>query len=207
MAYHPIYIDLKKYPILIVGGGPLAAQKAGPLIKNEANITVVSPASLPTFHQWHRSKKVKLIQRKYRPTDLKGKRLVIAGTNDPKLNTTIYHHARKKGITVNVADKPDYCDFISPALVQKGPLQIAISTGGASPAMARYLREQFEKELPPSLFDLVSVFQKFRPRLLKLDKQKKKLFLQHILSPRFMTQIKKKSRREIERAFIARLRK
>ena len=140
MIYYPIFVDLHDRPVLIAGGGPVALRKARGLIEAGAKVTIVAPEAIAEVTELD----AKLLLRRYRASDLRGKFLVLAATNDRKVNAAIASQAKKLGILVNVADSPEECDFLVPARVRDGSLQIAISTGGEDPRIAKEMRKTME---------------------------------------------------------------
>lgn len=140
MVFYPVFLDLRGRLAVVAGGGPVAVRKARGLIEAGARVRVISPdlaEDLPV--DWKR--------RRYRRGDLKGAALAFAATNDRAVNQRIAHHAAELGIPVNVADRAEDCTFLVPARVRRDGLQIAISTSGRSPAVAKSLRKQLEKLL------------------------------------------------------------
>jgi uroporphyrin-III C-methyltransferase/precorrin-2 dehydrogenase/sirohydrochlorin ferrochelatase len=145
--YYPLMLKVKDEPCLVVGGGPIALQKARALRKAGARVTVVSPAFSPSFGRLA----VRRIRRKFRVADLRGQVLVIAGTDSPHVNRAVSHACRARSIPVNVVDVPELCSFIVPSILRLGPVVIAVSTSGQSPPLAKALRRHLEAILPASL--------------------------------------------------------
>jgi precorrin-2 dehydrogenase / sirohydrochlorin ferrochelatase len=144
MGYIPIFFDVTGRPCIVIGGGEVAARKVESLIEAGARVTVVSPRLSPPLQAAVARGLVTHIARDYAPGDIKGCVLVYAATDDPKLQRELAAEARALGIPINVADVPELCSFIAPAVVQRGALQVAISTGGASPAFAARIRRELE---------------------------------------------------------------
>ena len=140
---YPIVLDLAGAPVLVVGGGRVAKRKIDGLVAAHADITVVAP----TIDEAVRSMPVRVVSRRYEPTDLDGVRLVVTATDDPSTNAAVSADARARGIWVNSADDPDNCTFTLPAIARDGVVTVAISTGGASPALASHLRAEIEQWL------------------------------------------------------------
>lgn len=141
MVFYPVFFDLRGREVVVVGGGKVAVRKARGLIEAGAKVTVVAPDLAEEIDViWKK--------RRYRRGDLKNAALAFAATNDRAVNARIATEAKSLGIPVNVADAPDECDFIVPSRVRRGNLQIAVSTGGESPRMAKELRKQLESVLP-----------------------------------------------------------
>ena len=136
---YPVFLDLQDVPVLVVGAGPIAARKVAGLVAAGASVRVVAPEVSPELD---RSTIVELRQRRYEPADLDGVRLVVSATGDAGVDATVAADATAAGIWVNAADQPADCSFILPAIARNGPLAVAVSTGGASPALARRLRDR-----------------------------------------------------------------
>jgi len=145
--YYPLMLNVKGEPCLVVGGGPIALQKARALRKAGADVTVVSPAFTPAF----RRVRVRRLRRRFRAGDVARRILVVAATDSPDVNRAVSAACRKRGIPVNVVDVPELCSFIVPAILRRGPVVIAISTSGRSPALAKALRRRLDAILPASL--------------------------------------------------------
>jgi precorrin-2 dehydrogenase/sirohydrochlorin ferrochelatase len=141
-AYYPLFLDLRGKPCVVVGGGKVAERKAVSLLAAGARLTVVSPALTPRLREEKDKGRLRHVERAFRPGDLKGAFLVIAATDDEKVNRAV---AGRKDLLVNVVDRPEHCNFIVPSSVRRGPLTVAISTSGTSPAMARAIREDMEE--------------------------------------------------------------
>lgn len=145
MPLFPIFIDLKGRRALIVGGGRVALRKAERLMPYGADICAVAPEFIPGFAG---IPGVTLLERRFEPGDIEGAALVIAATDDPELNAAVSELCRWENIPVNVVDDLEKCSFVFPALVQRGELSVGISTGGASPSAAQYVRRGVEQLVP-----------------------------------------------------------
>lgn len=144
-AYYPINLDVENKKCVIVGGGLVAERKVKTLLKYGARITVVSPKLTKGLGTLKKKRKITHISKKYSPSCLSGAFLAIGATDDAALNSALGILAQKKNLLVNVVDKPKYGNFIAPAVVKRGLLNIAISTSGASPALAKKIRIDLEK--------------------------------------------------------------
>ena len=144
MGFIPIFFDVTDRRCVVIGGGEVAKRKVEALLEAGARVTVVSPRLSPPLQAAVARGLVTHIARDYAPGDIKGCVLVYAATDDPKLHRELAAEARTLGIPINVADEPELCSFIAPAVVKRGALQIAISTGGASPAFAARIRRELE---------------------------------------------------------------
>jgi len=155
-AQYPVSLVLNGRPVLVVGGGRVAARKVAGLHACGADVHVIAPAvadeikALPGV-SWE--------ERDYRPGDVAGYRLVLAATDAPDANRAVHDDAEAQGIWVNSADDPANCTFTLPSVVRRGAITVAISTGGASPALATWLRRRLEDQIGPEyevLLDLVA---------------------------------------------------
>ena len=158
MKTYPVFlVHLDEAPCVVVGGGKVAARKVWALLRADADVTVISPNLSPGLQRLAAQDRVGVIDRPYRYGDLKGSFLVIAATDDPRINERVWQEARALGLLVNVVDDPDHCNFIAPSVVRRGPLSLAISTSGRCPAFSRYLRRQLEQEFGPVYGDYVEL--------------------------------------------------
>ena len=150
MKYFPFFFNLNKKNVLLIGGGDVAERKVDLLVNVNANITIVSPDFTDYIKDLSVKNNITLINKKYSDNVLDPKKFqfVIVATDDEKLNETIAHDTNKKNIFVNVVDKPKLCDFIFPSLLERGPITVAVSTGGSSPVLARMLRTKLETMIP-----------------------------------------------------------
>jgi precorrin-2 dehydrogenase/sirohydrochlorin ferrochelatase len=135
---YPVYLDLTDAPVLVVGAGPVAARKVEGLAAAGALVRVVAPEVSPSLK---RELVAELRERRFEAGDLDGVRLVVTATGDRDVDAAVAAAATDAGLWVNAADQPADCTFILPAIARNGPLTIAVSTGGSSPALARRLRD------------------------------------------------------------------
>ena len=143
-SYYPIFLDLADRPCLVVGGGPVAERKVESLLAVAARITVVSPTVTARLAAWTDEGRIEHRAREYRADDLAGARLVFVATDEAAVTEAVAADGRARGVWVNAADEPARCDFILPSVIRRGRLVVALSTGGASPAAARAIREELE---------------------------------------------------------------
>jgi precorrin-2 dehydrogenase len=190
LKYYPVYLNLKGHPVLLVGAGEVALQKLRSLLAAGARVHVVSPEALPEIRELARDGKIKWSARPYKMADTVGVRLIIAATNDARLQQKVVQAARRRGIWANVVDVPALCDFIAPAVFGRGDIQIAISTGGAAPALAKHLRRKLESIIGPEYEEFVDVVQKLRPDILKLPEEKRHSLWERIVSDDFFQEIR-----------------
>ncbi|MGI9862576.1 bifunctional precorrin-2 dehydrogenase/sirohydrochlorin ferrochelatase [Moorella naiadis] len=165
MGLYPLVMELTDRPCLVIGGGNVSERKVLNLLEAGAKITIVSPQVTRTLADLALASQVAWWRREYRESDLEGMVLVFAATNNPDLNARIAATCHQAGILVNVADNPELCSFNVPAVVRRGDLQIAISTAGKSPALARQLRKQIEAEIGPEYGPWVDFLGELRPFL------------------------------------------
>lgn len=154
MDYFPAFFDLSAQKVLIVGGGEVALRKLTLLMRTGAKVTVAAPRMLPEFIEQAAAGKISLAVREFVPSDLDGARLVIVATSRRAVNRWIASLSEARGIPVNVVDDREASRFIVPALIDRDPVLIAISTGGTSPVLARRLRERLEALIPKRLGEL-----------------------------------------------------
>ena len=162
MAYFPFFVDIENRPALIAGGGTVALRKVRKLLPYGPRLTVVAPeitaelTGLPG---------VTLLSRPFQPEDLVGMDFVIAATADRELNREIASLCQARHIPVNAVDDREFCSFLFPCLIQRGTLSVGISTGGASPTAAIYLKDRLNELIPEGLEDILDYLESLRPRL------------------------------------------
>jgi len=155
-ALYPVNLVLTDRPCLVVGGGTVAARKVEGLLAGGAKVTVVAPEVVDEIRGWP---EVTVLERPYRAGDVDGERLVISATDSSVVNGAVYADCEAAGIWVCGADDPQHCSFTLPSVVRRGTLVLTVSTGGRSPAVARWMRERLEQEIGPeyeALLDLVA---------------------------------------------------
>ncbi len=142
----PFYIACLKLTgrrCLVIGGGEVGVEKVEGLLACDASVTVIAPGVEPVLEEYAREGSLDWERREYTgPADLEGAFLVIAATNDSEVNIAVFHDAERRAMLANVVDVPPLCNFILPAIVRTGPLAIAISTAGASPALAKRMKRE-----------------------------------------------------------------
>ncbi|GAB6162342.1 bifunctional precorrin-2 dehydrogenase/sirohydrochlorin ferrochelatase [Desulfothermus naphthae] len=194
MHYYPVFLDLKNKECLVVGAGSVGKRKIEILCKAAPKkILVVDPyvsndfqKSLPKF--------VEVKNREFQEKDLDNKFLVIVATNNLELNKRISKLCHDRNILCNVVDRPNLCSFIVPSIVDKDVIEIAISTGGKSPAMSRYLKKIIENAIGDELVTLTKILGKMRPIIIsqnKMSDENKKIF-NSFIEDRFILAIKNK---------------
>ena len=149
MSLFPIFVKLRGRLIVVIGGGEIAAGKIDGLLRAGAKVRVIAPEVNAAFIEPIRSGKVEWVARKFQVQDLAGARFVIAATSAPGVNAAVYREAEARGILCNAVDDIENCHFYYGSVVQRGDLQIAISTNGKSPALAQRLRRELEQQFGP----------------------------------------------------------
>ena len=167
MPYYPIYVDIKKRPCLVVGGGTVAERKVASLIKYGAKVTVISPDLTGPLSELVKKKKVRHIKEKYKKGDLAGYFLAVSATDSKAVNRRIHDEAEQAGVLLNVVDAPALCNFVVPSVVTRGKLQVAVSTSGRFPKLAVALRGSLEASLAPEFETYVELLGAVRDKLLK----------------------------------------
>jgi precorrin-2 dehydrogenase/sirohydrochlorin ferrochelatase len=172
----PMFLKLLARPCLVVGAGTVAESKIASLLEGGGRVHVVAPEATPQVRSWTQSKDIEWHQRPFQPNDLEGMFLVIAATSSTELHGQIFEQATKRGVLCNIVDVPVFCDFYYPSVVQRGALQIAISTAGQSPALAQRLRKELEVQFGPEYEEWVAQLGEVRDKLFsaKLDPKQRK---------------------------------
>ena len=163
--YYPIALDLRDRACLVVGGGPVAESKIEGLLTAGACVTVVSPALTERLSSWAAEGRVAWRRREYEASDLDGHQLVFSAVSRSDVAGAIAADAKRRGLWLNAADDPERCDFLLPSVLQRGRLQVAVSTAGASPALAARVRRDLEAWLAPEYEDLVELAAEVRQEL------------------------------------------
>ena len=163
MQYYPVYLDLRGRSCVVIGGGTVATRKVESLLEAGARVTVVSPALTEPLAALAETHEIVHHARPYRTGDLTGAALVFAATDDEDVHATIASDAAAAGVLLNVVDRPPLCGFIVPAVVRRGPITIGISTGGASPALARRMRRELEGSIGPEYELAATILARLRP--------------------------------------------
>ena len=153
MPYYPIFLDVRGQRTIVVGGGKVAERKVRKLLRAGADVRVISPKLTPRLAQWVAEKRISVVRRRYRKGDISAAPhrdvplLVFAATNDPAAQRAVREDARAAGSFVNVASDPAQCDFLVPASFTHGELNVAVSTSGTNPSLARGLRLRLQRFL------------------------------------------------------------
>lgn len=165
MGYYPVFLEMKDRPCVVVGGGAVAERKVEGLLAAGARVTVVSPVLTSALAVLRDEGRLEHVGRQYQDGDLEGYEVAIVATDDGAINADVAREARRRRVWVNAVDDPPNCDFILPSVIRRGDVVIAASTGGASPALARRLREELEAFLTEDYAPLAELLQEARQEL------------------------------------------
>ncbi len=180
--YFPVYLLGPLVRCLIVGGGTVARRKAEALLDAGAGVTVVSPELTPRLSAFVKRGSLEWIPGRYRTSHMKRTNLVVGATNDNAVNERVFRDAVRLGIPVNIVDDPAHCTFFVPSVFRKGPIQVAVSTGGAAPALAAKLRREIEELVSDEFVRLVTELGKMRPEIKRLPPAGKAKFWRSVES-------------------------
>jgi precorrin-2 dehydrogenase/sirohydrochlorin ferrochelatase len=165
MKYYPMFLRVAGRRCLVVGGGTVAERKVTALVEAAAHVTVISPVTTPTIQALTARQAITHHARQYARGDVCGFFLAFGATDDEQAQQQLARDARAAGVLLNVADRPELCDFIVPAVAEQGDLVIAASTGGASPALAKRVRRDLQESFGPEYAEVLQLLQRLRERL------------------------------------------
>ncbi|HXR64641.1 MAG TPA: bifunctional precorrin-2 dehydrogenase/sirohydrochlorin ferrochelatase [Ktedonobacteraceae bacterium] len=163
--YYPVMLDVRARPALVIGGDRIAAEKAAALAASGAQVSVLSAEFGAEVLSLAERGQVVLRAKNYEPGDLAGAFVVVAATTDPQLIEAIWQETQRSGQPVNIVDVPRYCTFILPSVLRRGKLTIAVSTEGASPSLAKRIRQQLEESFPLAYEDYIDLAAQARVHL------------------------------------------
>lgn len=164
---YPIFLDMEGRNCVVVGGGRVAERKARGLLDAGARVRVFAGKATDGLSRLARDGRISLLMRAFMFSDIKGAFIIVCATGDERLNRRVAKEARRRKILINVADSPGLCDFFIPAVVRRGLLRIAVSTGGSSPAMARRIREELEVRYGKGYGDFLRAMGALRPKVIE----------------------------------------
>ncbi len=195
--YYPVFLNLKGKKAVVIGGGKVAERKILTLLKTGADVTVISPEITNRIERERKKSRIKHICRHYRKYDLKDAFLVIAATDSPDINEQVSQHAP---CLVNVVDTPEVCNFIVPSVIQRGPLTIAVSTSGISPALSRFIRKELEQMYGPEFSEYLRSLRGIRTEAMKSirDQKERSEFLKSVASEKMIRMLKEKGCRTVK---------
>lgn len=157
MGFYPLFLELAGRACVVIGGGAVAERKVEGLLQVEASVTVISPTLSDRLEAWKTEGRIRHLRRDYGPGDLAGSQLAFVATDDGDVNAAVAREGRERGVWVNAADDPAHCDFILPSVLRRGPLAVAVATGGSSPALSRAVREELEAYFTPDYTVLAEI--------------------------------------------------
>jgi len=166
VGYYPVFLDLDKARCLVIGGGTIAERKVEALLAAGGEVTLISPELTAALRALEAAGRLTVQQRPYQREDLDTVSLVIAATDDSALQRQIAADAKRTNILCNIVDQPALCSFIVPAVVQRGDLTIAVSTNGASPALAKNIRQDLTEQFGPEYAVALRLLRRIRERLM-----------------------------------------
>jgi len=182
MDFLPVFLDIRRQPCLVVGGGDVAARKSALLLRAGAWVTVVAPALSAAFDADLAASRIAHRAASFRDDILEGFALVIAATSDDAVNRAVAAAARARRIPVNVVDQPALCSFILPSIIERSPIVVAVSSSGASPVLARLLRARLETLIPAGYGKLAGLAREFRERVkARLAPRERRRFWERVL--------------------------
>lgn len=173
-SYYSVSLDLRGKSCLVVGGGKVAERKVLSLLKSRGEVTVISPKVTGYLAALINNQEISYLEREYQKKDLEGAFLVISATDSKDSNREVAKDCLERGILINAVDDPEYCNFIVPAVVRRGDLSIAVSTGGKSPAMAKAIREELEQQYGDEYELLLKKLGEIRKQVLKDVREQEK---------------------------------
>jgi len=179
-----MFLKLAGRPCLVVGAGAIGESKIASLLDAQAAVRLVAPNATAPVESWAETKRIEWLARQWEPRDLEGMFLVVAATSSPQLHEQVFQEAQRRGVLCNVVDMPELCDFYYPAVVERGSLQIAVSTAGQSPALAQRLRKELEAQFGPEYEAWLDHLGEERDKLFvaKLDPDERKRLLHDLAS-------------------------
>ena len=171
-VYFPILLNLTNYPCLVIGGGNVALRKVASLLNFHIKVTVISPKICTALLELKRKRKIKVIQKVYSKEHLKNIKVVFCATDNPKINRLVRKDCTEKNILLNVADMPELCDFILPAILKRGDLTISVSSQGVAPFYVKEIKNKLDHIFPFYYEKVIELAGEFRKLLLSNKKYK-----------------------------------
>ncbi len=199
--FYPVYLNLNNKPVVVIGGGEVAERKVESLLGTGAVIKLISPTVTTRLDLLAKANKIQIDHRKYGHGDCDGMTLVFSATDDAEVSAAVFADATRTGALVNTADQPLLCDFIMPAVVRRGDIAIAISTGGTSPGLAAQLRRKIARIIGPEYAKLAELLSRARREIRGRvpDVQQRKALHYRILNSDIMDRLKRNDREGAER--------
>ncbi len=198
---YPLFSNISNRKVVVIGGGPVAERKVESLLVCGADVTVISPELTERLEALAATETIAHLDRPYQGGDLDNAWLVIAATDDETINEAVFNEAQERRIFCNIVDVTHLCSFQVPAIVRRGPLQIAVSTGGSSPALARRIREILEKEFDESYVRLLEIMGEMREFLKEKypdDQKRRQEILENFLDSPIFEAIREKNEQKLQ---------
>jgi precorrin-2 dehydrogenase/sirohydrochlorin ferrochelatase len=183
VTMYPLFLKLNNKKCLVIGGGKVAERKVLTLLSCRALVTVISPDITKILTEKNKAGDFKYLKRTYSPGDCEGFFMVISCTNDHEVNKSVYREASQNQVLINAADDPDHCNFYVPSTLSRGPLSVAVSTGGAFPYFARQFR-LFLEGIIPDIGTEINTLSGLRVKMKNIESDKKKQWFQKEIEPR-----------------------
>jgi precorrin-2 dehydrogenase/sirohydrochlorin ferrochelatase len=171
-VYFPLLLNFKSYPCLVVGGGKVALRKVTSLLNFQIKTTVLAPKICQPLIELQRKRKIKVIKKVYSKEYLNNYRIVFCATDNPKINKMVRKDCTEKNILLNVADNPELCDFILPAIIKRGELTISVSSQGIAPFYVKEIKNKLIHIFPSYYENVIELAGEFRKLLLSNKKYK-----------------------------------
>lgn len=205
VKYYPIYLNIKEKHCVVIGGGSVAERKVNSLLDAGAKVTVISPEITHALEDLRSERRITVVSRPYHEGDLEGALIAYAATDNEDINKEISKEAKSKGVLLNIVDEPKRCDFIVPSVVERGRLSIAVSTGGASPALAKELRAELEERYGEEYATFLEIMAAIRQKLLTKEREsdKNRKIFNKLASSSIPEMIKKGEWQEVDRTIIS----
>lgn len=200
MSYYPIFLDLSGKKALVVGGGRVAQRKVETLLAYGASVRIVSKELTSRLRSLADEKRIQYSGPEFNEDQFEDIMLVISATDDANLNHEVSRRAQGKGLLINVVDRPEECNFILPSILRRGDLQVAISTSGKSPALAKKIREELEHQFGREYEDMLRLMGKIREVILSsgLPQEQNRSLFQELVGSDMLEAMAKKDRGKVE---------
>ncbi|OSI34002.1 siroheme synthase CysG [Neisseria dumasiana] len=207
MSHYPIFADLNRRPVLLVGAGHVAERKAESLMQAGAQVQVVAETLSVQFETWCEQKRIVWLGKSFQTAFIDGVFLVVAATDDAELNRRVFEAAEARGTLCNTVDTLDLCSFIVPAVIDRSPIKIAVSSGGTAPVLARYWRQAIETLVPLHTGTMAEIAGEWRSRVKKAVRTmpERRRFWENLFASRFSTFVAQGNRAAAEAELSARL--
>jgi len=182
MKFLPVFFAVRGQPCVVVGGGDIAARKVDLLVRAGAQVQIVAPELGAALMARFEAGEIQHQKAEFSPSHIDGCRLVIAATDDERVNRAVAAAAGQRNIPVNVVDRPELCSFVMPAIIDRSPVIVAVSSGGASPVLARLIRARLESLVPAAYGRLASLVSEFRDKVKqKFSQARRRMFWEEVL--------------------------